>query len=93
MKPLPESGTGRQIISQHLIGSLLGGAAGGQYGGYDPVSALTGAVAGGIAGPYAFGRLLQSAPGQAYLRNQYVTTPGAAAAITGPLHTLSRLGE
>jgi len=93
LKPLPESGTGRQIISQHLLGSLLGGAAGGQYGGYDPVSALTGATIGGVAGPYAFGRLLQSAPGQAYLRNQYITAPRAAAAITGPLHTLANLGE
>lgn len=93
LKPLPESGTGRQILSQHLLGTLLGGAAGGQYSGYDPTTAITGAVAGGIAGPYAFGRLLQSAPGQAYLRNRYVTTPGAAAAITGPLHTLSTLGD
>jgi hypothetical protein len=93
LKPLPESGTGRQIISQHLLGLLAGGAAAGQYSHYDPATAIGGAVAGGVAGPYAFGRLLQSAPGQAFIRNQLVTTPRAAAAITGPMHTLSNLGE
>jgi hypothetical protein len=93
LKPLPESGTGRQIISQHLLGLLAGGAAGSQYSRNDPATTIGLALAGGVAGPYAFGRLLQSAPGQAYIRNQLVTTPRAAAAITGPMHTLSTLGD
>lgn len=96
LRPLPESGTGRQIISQHMLGLLAGGAAGGAYG-QDYPTALGGAVAGGVAGPYAFGRVLQSPVVQRYLANTAVTTPGVTRFLAGPLQagrrTLSDLGE
>jgi len=84
MRPLPQSGTAPRSYAQHLptaIGATIGGIAGGV-----PGAAIGGAAA--IAGPPVLGRMLMSAPVQAYLRNQVFAGPAKtrrAVALSGLL--------
>ena len=62
MKALPQSGTAPRAAA-HLLPAIVGGALGGGLGD------ITG-VLGGVAAPAVLGRVIHSAPVQAYLRNQ-----------------------
>lgn len=90
MAPLPNSGTGQRLAIHSLasgIGAGLGGAGGTVFG---PAGIIGGSAGGAIAGaatPAILGRLLMSAPAQAYLGN---ALPGQAAAATRQSGALAR---
>lgn len=82
MTPLPQSATPTRLAAQAMSGlaPALGtaiGSPGGVPGGV--AGALAGAALGGVT-PWAVGRALLSAPGRAYLGNQWATGSGPGVA-------------
>ncbi len=98
LRPLPESGTGRQQIAAGLLtagGTAALGAVGGARSDEDnPVrSGLMGGAlggAGGFVGAMLAGRAALSPTGQRILANRLLSTPRAVSLAAGPLQQLSR---
>jgi len=100
LRPLPESGTGRQAIAAGLmttIGAGAGGALGFRSDEDNPARAgLTGGALGGGAGflgALLAGRAALSPTGQRILANQLLSTPRAVSLALGPLQQLSLPGR
>ena len=97
LRPLPESGTGRQAIAASLMAGL-GGAAGTALGikSDEENPARAGLAGGGIGAGAGFigallaGRAGLSPTGQRFLANQLLSTPRAVSLAAGPLQQLSR---
>ncbi len=101
LKPLPESGTGRQQIVAGLLaaggGAALGGITGAQS---DPENAgRAGVLGGGLGGAGGFlaamtaGRAAISPTGQRILANRLLSSPRATSLAAGPLQQLMLPGR
>jgi hypothetical protein len=93
LRPLPESGTGRQAIAASMLAAAGGttGAALGLGGSDQDRNAVGAGTAGLIGAPLAAlvaGRAALSGLGQRYLMNQWLSTPRAVSLAAGPLQEM-----
>lgn len=99
LRPLPESGTGRQLIGASVLSGV--GAAGGAALGLrsDEDRATTAGILGGTGAvtlpvaAFLLGRGALSPAGQRFLINQWLSTPRAVSLAAGPLQQLTLPGR